>query len=67
MSQRIEGIFLRATKLNHLSTIVELYTQKFGRASFIFSSSGKKNTSFLFQPFHIIEFSATYNNEKKNK
>ena len=65
MSQRIEGIFLRATKLNHLSTIVELYTQKFGRASFIFSRSGKKNTSFLFQPFHIIEFSATYNNEKK--
>ena len=65
MSQRIKGLFLKATKLNHLSTIVELYTQQHGRASFIFSRAPKKNTSFLFQPFHFIEFSCSYNNEKK--
>lgn len=65
MSERIEGLFLRATKLNHNSLIVELFSRQYGRASFIFSRSSKKNTSFLFQPFHFIEFSSSYNKEKK--
>ena len=52
MSQRIEGIFLRATKLNHLSTIVELYSLE---ELVLFFQTVKKHI-FLFQPFHIIEF-----------
>jgi|TARA_B100001094_G_scaffold333044_1_gene408152 DNA repair protein RecO len=65
MSQRIEGLFLRATNLNHSSLIVELFTRQYGRSSFIFSRGSKKNKSFLFQPFHFIEFSSSYNSEKK--
>ena len=65
MSQRVEGLYLRSTKINHNSLIAELFTKQFGRVSFIFSISSKKNKSFLFQPFHFIEFSTAYNPEKK--
>ena len=65
MSQRIEGLFLRATNLNHSSLIVELFTRQYGRSSFIFSRGSKKTKPFLFQPFHFIEFSSSYNSEKK--
>ena len=65
MSQRIEGLFLRASNLNHSSIIIELFTRQYGRSSFIFSRGSKKNKSFLFQPFHFIEFSSPYNSEKK--
>ena len=66
MSQRVEGLYLRSTKINHNSLIAELFTKQFGRVSFIFSISSKKNNSFLFQPFHFIEFSTAYNPEKKD-
>ena len=65
MSQRIEGLFLRATKIKHNSIIVDLLTRQYGRSTFIFTISTKKNQGFLFQPFHFIEFSAAYNPEKK--
>jgi len=65
MSQRIEGLFLRATKIKHNSIIVDLLTRQYGRSTFIFTISTKKNQVFLFQPFHFIEFSTAYNPEKK--
>ena len=65
MSQRIEGLFLRATKIKHNSIIVDLLTRQYGRSTFVFTISTKKNQAFLFQPFHLIEFSAAYNPEKK--
>ena len=65
MSQRIEGLFLRGTKTKHNSIIVDLLTRQYGRSSFIFNFSTKKNQGFLFQPFHFIEFSTAYNPEKK--
>ena len=65
MSQRIEGLFLRATKIKHNSIIVDLLTRQYGRSTFVFAISSKKNQSFLFQPFHFIEFSTVYNPEKK--
>jgi len=65
MSQRIEGLFLRATKIKHNSIIVDLLTRQYGRSTFVFTISTKKNQAFLFQPFHFIEFSAAYNPEKK--
>ena len=65
MSQRIEGLFLRATKIKHNSIIVDLLTRQYGRSTFVFAISSKKNQSFLFQPFHFIEFSTAYNPEKK--
>ena len=42
MSQRIEGIFLKSTNLNHSSLIIDLFTKQYGRASFIFSRGSKK-------------------------
>ena len=65
MSQRIEGLFLRATKIKHNSIIVDLLTRQYGRSTFVFTISTKKNPGFLFQPFHFIEFSSAYNPEKK--
>ena len=65
MSQRIEGLFLRATKIKHNSIIVDLLTRQYGRSTFVFAISTKKNQAFLFQPFHFIEFSTVYNPEKK--
>lgn len=65
MSERIEGLFLRSTKIKHNSIIVDILTANYGRCSFVFPLSNKKNTSFLFQPFHFIEFSSGFNNEKK--
>ena len=65
MSQRIEALFLRATKIKHNSIIVDLLTRQYGRSTFVFAISTKKNQSFLFQPFHFIEFSTVYNPEKK--
>jgi len=65
MSQRIEALFLRATKIKHNSIIVDLLTRQYGRSTFIFTISTKKNQGFLFQPFHFIEFSTAYNPEKK--
>ena len=65
MSQRIEGLFLRATKIKHNSIIVDFLTRQYGRSTFVFDISNKKNQGFLFQPFHFIEFSSAYNPEKK--
>jgi DNA repair protein RecO len=65
MSQRIEGLFLRATKIKHNSIIVDFLTRQYGRSTFVFAISTKKNQGFLFQPFHFIEFSSAYNPEKK--
>ena len=65
MSQRIEGLFLRATKIKHNSIIVDLLTRQYGRSTFVFTISTKKNHTFLFQPFHFIEFNTAYNPEKK--
>ena len=65
MSERIEGLFLRSTKIKNNSIIVDLLTANYGRSSFIFPLSNKKNIPFLFQPFHFIDFSSGFNIEKK--
>lgn len=65
MSERIEGLFLRSTKIKHNSIIVDVLTPNYGRCAFLFSISSKNKTSYVFQPFHFIEFSSTFNFEKK--
>ena len=42
MTQRIEGLFLKSTNLNHSSLIIDLFTKQYGRASFIFKEVQKK-------------------------
>ena len=65
MSERIEGLFLRSTKIKHNSIIVDVLTANYGRCAFLFTISNKNKTSYVFQPFHFIEFSSTFNFEKK--
>lgn len=65
MSERIEGLFLRCTRIKNNKLIVDVLTEQYGRCAFIFPNSSKKKSSFLFQPFHYIEFSSGFNIEKK--
>ena len=51
MSQRIEGLFLRATKIKHNSIIVDLLTRQYGRSTFVFTISTKKIKHFYFNLF----------------
>ena len=63
MSQKIEGFFLRSTKLKQNVLLVDLYTFQHGRSSFIFTH--QKKSPFIFQPFHFFSFQSNYNPEKK--
>ena len=64
MSEKIEGLFIKCTKVRHNTFIVDLLTLKYGRCSFSFHLNKKKPSSFIFQPFHFIEFSSGINPEK---
>ena len=63
MSEKIDGLFLRSTKLKQHSLIVDLYTFQHGRSSFVFTH--KKKAPFIFQPFHFISFNSKFNPDKK--
>lgn len=65
MSEKIEGLFIKSTKIKHNLFIVDLLTLTHGRCSFTFYFNKKKSSSFIFQPFHFIEFSSGFNLEKK--
>lgn len=64
MSDRIEGLFLKSTKYAENSLIVDLLTDFHGKKSFLFKSVQSKKRSFIFQPFHVIEFSCKFNSNK---
>ncbi len=64
MNQQIEGLFLSSTAYSDNSAIVQLYTEQYGRHSFIFKRLKNKNNPYVFQPFHFIEFTCNYNNNK---
>ncbi len=63
MSQKIEGFFLKSTKLNQNVLLVDLFTLQYGRSAFIFAH--QKKAPFIFQPFHFFTFQSNYNPEKK--
>ena len=65
MNKRIEGLFLKSTKIKQNSIIVDFITLNHGKASFVFKASKNKNISSLFQPFHFIDFSCKFNPDKK--
>ncbi len=63
MLQKSFGIVLHSIKYNDVSNIVDIYTERSGRASFLVKlPRSKKATvkSVLFQPLSIIEFEADY-------
>jgi DNA repair protein RecO (recombination protein O) len=64
MSDSIEGLFLRSTKYAENSLIVDLLTAFQGKRTFLFKGFKKKKTSFVFQPFHVIEFNCKFNPDK---
>ena len=51
MSQRIEALFLRATKIKHNSIIVDLLTRQYGRSTFVFTMSTKKKSGIFISTF----------------
>lgn len=63
MYQKTAGIVLHTIKYNEKSNIVEMYTEAFGRASFLVPATRSKNASVktvLFQPLAMIEFEANF-------
>jgi DNA repair protein RecO (recombination protein O) len=63
MLQKTTGIVLHTLKYNDSSTIVDIFTELCGRASFIVSASRSKKTGIkprLFQPLALIEFEADF-------
>ena len=52
MSEKIDGLFLRSTKLKQHSLIVDLYTFQHGRSSFVFTH--KKRLLLFFNPFILF-------------
>ena len=64
MSNRIEALFLKSTKYAENSLIVDLLTDFHGKKSFLFKGFKNKKNAFVFQPFHVIEFSCKFNPQK---
>ena len=63
MLQKTEGIVLHVLKYNDTTNIVDIYTRKQGRASFLVKQSRSKKTmlkSVLFQPLSLVEIDADY-------
>jgi DNA repair protein RecO (recombination protein O) len=63
MLQKTTGIVLYTLKYNDASTIVEIYTELCGRASFVAWIPRSKKTGIrlgLFQPLALIEFEADF-------
>jgi DNA repair protein RecO (recombination protein O) len=64
MREQLEGLFLSAHPYTDSSVIVQLFTNNYGRRSFIFKGARKKNSPYIFQPLHFIEFNSSFKNEK---
>ena len=64
MKEQLEGLFLSAHSYTDSAVIVQLFTNKYGRKSFIFRGAKKKNSPYLFQPLHFIEFNSSFKYEK---
>lgn len=64
MRVQLEGLFLSAHPYTDSSVIVQLFTNHYGRRSFIFKGARKKNSPYIFQPLHFIEFNSSFKNEK---
>lgn len=63
MLQKTVGIVLHTLKYNDTSNIVEMYTEAFGRASFLVPVPRSRKAavkSVLFQPLSLIEFEADF-------
>lgn len=61
MLQKVTGIVLHVLKYNDTSNIADIYTEQYGRTSFLVSASRSKRAAAkpaLFQPLAIIEFEA---------
>jgi len=68
MIEKTKGIFLRSFKYSDSSVIAHIYTEKFGRQSFIIRGihSKKSNTKInLFQPLSILDL-IVYEKEDRN-
>jgi len=59
------GIVLNQTKLNDTRLIVNIYTEKFGRMTYVVSiSKKKKSIRNMLRPFYIVEMEAFHKSNK---
>jgi len=68
MIEKTKGIFLRSFKYSDSSVIAHIYTEKFGRQSFIIRGIHSKNSKTkinLFQPLSILDL-IVYEKEDRN-
>lgn len=63
MNQTTRGIFLHAVKYSESSLIASIYTEAFGRKSFIVNGVRSKNAKIkasIFQPLYLLEIDASF-------
>ncbi len=63
MLEKTRGIFLHAVKYSETSLIATIYTESYGRQSFIISGMRSKNSSLkatVFQPLYLLDLEIYY-------
>ena len=63
MIEKTRGIFLHAVKYSESSLIVSIYTEAFGRQSFVINGARSKNSSVkasVFQPLYLLDLEIYY-------
>lgn len=64
MIEKTRGIFLRAVKYSETSLIANIYTESFGRQTFIINGIRSKNSAVkasVFQPLYILDLEVYFN------
>ena len=67
MLQKTNGIVLHSTKYNDNATIVTIYTQLFGRISYMVYGVNKKKSTFraaFLQPLSLVEIDVFHSHSK---
>lgn len=66
MHEKIQGIVLRSVKYGDAGLIVDLFTDSYGRRSFMTSvSRGKSSKGVFWAPLNMVEFDADVHDSKK--
>lgn len=68
MIEKTRGIFLHAVKYSETSLITTIYTEAFGRQSFIINGVRSKNSTIkaaIFQPLYLLDLEVYYKSDRE--
>ncbi len=68
MIEKTRGVFLHAVKYSETSLIATIYTENFGRKSFIISGARSKTSSVkmnIFQPLYLLDLEVYYKADRE--